>query len=348
MSDRPDPLVSVIVANYNAAAFLEPCLRSILAQSIAELEVLIVDDVSTDDGVAVARRIAAEDGRVIVIERSTNAGPAAARNLALDRARGRWVAIVDSDDLIHPDRFAQLIDAAEKAGADIVADDLLVFDDGNSAPPRRFLAASDRDAPFRLTLDEYLRRSVLYGPNPDPGFLKPVIRRARLEALHLRYDETLRIAEDADLAIRLLLAGLEFLVVPVPWYYYRKHGSSISHRLTLKAVEAMQAADAALMARVTVAHPELESRCRTRARALTRVLAFERTIAAVKARRPLAAIATLIRAPAALPLLRMPIGGRLVRLRRRAPSPASPAEQERALVAATACAIAEHPGAGLT
>jgi len=330
----PEPVVSVIVANYNAAPFVEACLRSVLASALTDIEVVLVDDVSTDGGVAIARAVAAGDSRLRIVERRVNGGPAAARNQALALARGRWVAIVDSDDLVHPRRFGALVEAAEETGATIVTDDQLVFDDGLATPPRRFLKPADRGAPFRIDLDDYLRRSVLYGPEPDAGFLKPMIRRDRLEGSGVRYDETLRIAEDADFAIRLLLAGLDYLVVPVPWYFYRKHGRSISHRLSLVAVEAMAAADAALATRIVATHPALAGRCRARRRALDRVAAFERTIAALKARRPLAAAGEVVRHPAMVPLLRMPIAGLVAKLRPRPPATAaSPAMQWRRLLA---------------
>jgi succinoglycan biosynthesis protein ExoO len=322
------PEVSVIVANYNAAPFIEACLRSILDGTLADLEVILVDDVSSDDGLAVARRVAAGDARVRVVEMATNGGPAAARNSALELARGRFVAIVDSDDLLHPDRLARLVAAADEAGADMVADDLLVFDDGSAAAPRRFLKPADRAAPFRLDLDEYLRRSVLYGPEPAPGFLKPMIRRSSLVAANIRYDETLRIAEDDDLVARLLLAGLDYRIVPMPWYFYRKHGRSISHRLTLAAVEAMHAADIRLTAAVTATHPDLASRMTTRRRALERVIAFERLIASLKARRPGQAAMLLAHNPAVVPMLRMPLTGFLRKLRgNHALIPIAPDEQ---------------------
>lgn len=315
------PSVSVIVANYNAERFLEACLRSILAQQRVELDIILVDDVSTDGGVAIARRIAGQDDRLRIVELPRNGGPAAARNRGLAEARGDWVAIVDSDDLLHPQRFARLIAAAEGAGADMVADDLLVFTDGLDAPPQRFLKPADRGAPFGIGLDDYLQRSVLYGPDPNPGFLKPVIRRGRLLSSGIGYDESLRIAEDDDLVVRLLLAGFAYLIVPTPWYFYRKHGGSISHRLSLSAVEAIHAADARLGAAIVRARPDLADACAVRRRAFARAVAFESLIQAIRRRQPLRAVALVARHPAIVPMLRMPLAGLVRRLR---PPPAAP------------------------
>ena len=115
------PVVSVVMANFRGAAHLEPAMASVLAQTERRLELILADDASDDDSVAIARRIAEADERVRVIACARNQGPAATRNLALDAARGDWIAVVDSDDLIHPERLARLIAAAEAAGADLVA-----------------------------------------------------------------------------------------------------------------------------------------------------------------------------------------------------------------------------------
>ena len=125
--DTARPLVSVIMANFRGAAHLEAAMRAVLAQSERRLELILADDASDDDSVAIARAVAEGDGRVRVIASARNGGPAATRNLALDAARGDWIAIVDSDDLIHPERLARLVAAAEAAGADLVADDLGPF-----------------------------------------------------------------------------------------------------------------------------------------------------------------------------------------------------------------------------
>lgn len=121
------PVVSVVMANFRGAAYLPAAMASVLAQSERRLELILADDASDDDSVAIARRIAAQDARVRVIASARNGGPATTRNLALDAARGAWIAVVDSDDLIHPHRLERLIVAAEATGADLIADDLVFF-----------------------------------------------------------------------------------------------------------------------------------------------------------------------------------------------------------------------------
>ena len=131
------PVVSVIMANDRGAAHLARAMASVLAQIERRLELTLADDASDDDSVAIARRFAAQDPRLRVIASARNAGPAATRNLALDMAEGTWIAVVDSDDLIHPERLARLIGAAGNAGVGMVADDLVYFGDVPGRQPAR-------------------------------------------------------------------------------------------------------------------------------------------------------------------------------------------------------------------
>ena len=270
------PRVSVIMANHRGAAHLAASMASVLAQSESRLELIVADDASDDDSVTIARGIAARDSRVRVLTAAQNQGPAATRNRALDAARGAWLAIVDSDDLIHPDRLARMIAAAEAEGADLVADDLVHFGNGEA---RTLLQ------PFAPVRPEWLGAATLLRGNADPGlpsygYLKPLIRRNSLGS-H-RYDGGLRIGEDYDLIMRLVMQGARFLLLPDPLYAYRRHGGSISHRLSVAAVEAMLAAHEALP---DMPDPEARAAAEAVGRQLRQTLRYERLVAAIKARR---------------------------------------------------------------
>jgi hypothetical protein len=110
----PDALVSVIVPAYNAEAFLDETLASIRAQTYRALEIIVVDDGSTDATATIAERHAAEDPRVRLI-RQANAGVGAARNAGLSLATGRYVAPVDADDLWRPEKIARQMAALSAA-----------------------------------------------------------------------------------------------------------------------------------------------------------------------------------------------------------------------------------------
>lgn len=104
---------------YNAEKTLVSCLGSVLHQPFEDIEVLAVDDGSTDQSLALLREIAARDGRVRVFAQD-NSGVAAARNLALKHAVGTYVQFVDSDDLLAPDATGRMVEAMEKRRCDLV------------------------------------------------------------------------------------------------------------------------------------------------------------------------------------------------------------------------------------
>lgn len=112
-------LVSVIVPAYNASATLEKTLLSILSQTHEDIEVIVVDDGSTDSTPDLVRQFAQNDGRLTLFQQR-NAGVAAARNRGIEAASGTWVAPVDADDLWHPSKIELQVRAAERQGRDAV------------------------------------------------------------------------------------------------------------------------------------------------------------------------------------------------------------------------------------
>jgi len=123
-----NPLISVIVPVYNAAAYLEAGLASVLAQEGPSFEVIAVDDGSTDGSGELCDRIAASDPRVRVIHKE-NGGAGSARNRGIDEARGRYLAFPDGDDICMPGMLATLAAAAEKSGAQVTLCGYQAFDE---------------------------------------------------------------------------------------------------------------------------------------------------------------------------------------------------------------------------
>ena len=106
-------LVSVIIPIYGVEQYLDRCVRSVVNQSYAHLEIILVDDGSTDRCPAMCDAWANKDSRIQVIHKS-NGGLSSARNAGLDMATGEFIAFVDSDDYVEPDYIATMIDAAQK------------------------------------------------------------------------------------------------------------------------------------------------------------------------------------------------------------------------------------------
>lgn len=113
------PLLSVIVPVYNASQVLPLALDSILSQGIGEMEIILVDDGSKDDSLAVCRQYAEMDRRIRFVSQK-NGGPGAARNTGLGLAKGHYISFVDSDDTVLPGSFSKLLTTAGEADADMV------------------------------------------------------------------------------------------------------------------------------------------------------------------------------------------------------------------------------------
>lgn len=316
---RPD--VSVIVANYNGAAHLRAALRSVLDQTLTSLEVLVVDDASSDGSVREIRAIAAEDRRVRLFTQLKNAGPGAARNLALAQARGRWLAVFDSDDLMAPDRLERLVERALRDGAQIVADDLQVFSEAD--PVGRSFLGSEREARW-VDLAGFIGTSRMYARTPNLGYLKPLISSDLVTRCRARYREDLRIGEDYDFMLQLLASGARVRIEPAPLYRYRKHASSISHVLKREHIETMIASDDAFLAGHSTLPPSVRRAMAARRRSLTAALAYDQVIADLKSRAIARGLLRALAAPAAWPLLTMPLSARVRRLAARVKPVSSP------------------------
>jgi glycosyltransferase involved in cell wall biosynthesis len=290
------PLVSVVMANRNGAAHIGAAVGSVLGQTLRDLELIVSDDASTDDSRGIVAGIAATDPRVTLLAADMPGGPAAARNRALDVARGDWIAVVDSDDLMHPTRLARLVALARDLDAPAIADDLIFFTIGADAPPRRLLQSCAVTAPRALDAATLLAPAFAGGPN-ELGYLKPLISRRALG--DLRYRADLRIGEDFDLLLRLALTGHPVTLVPEALYLYRRHAGSVSHRLPPEAGARIVAA----LGEIASTHPDLPAATQNliaaRRTAVARMAAREGVLQDLKARRLLSAARGMIRTPAA-------------------------------------------------
>lgn len=305
------PRVSVIMANLNGAAHIPAAVKSVLSQTETDLELIVCDDGSSDDSLKLAQAAADGDPRLrIITSERPRTGPAAARNRALAAARGRWIAIVDNDDYISRERLERLIGAAERDGAEIAADDLLTFYDSVERASHGHLRET---TPRWVSAVEYERSNRLLAAGPALGYLKPIFRRD----LNPHYDETLRIGEDSELVLRLLIAGARLRLYPELGYFYRKHDASISHRLDIGAIEALDAA----YARLEVGgDADLRREVARGAEARADAKAFTRLVEALKSKNLAAAVEIALKRPTALWLLKDPIKARLKRARPRLPS----------------------------
>ena len=211
--------VSVVVAAYNAAAFLARAVESVLGQTVPVLEVLVVDDASEDDTPAVAAALARRQAQVLYVRREKNGGVSAARNEGIIRARGEWVAFLDADDAWLPEKLARQLAALGRR-----PDAAWAYCDGWHAdaalrPTRHRLSDG-----LGCTSEGWIYPRLLAGEFVWPS--TTIFRREVFEAVGL-FDEGLRGCEDWDFFIRVA-RRYPCVYVPEPLILHRTHPASLT------------------------------------------------------------------------------------------------------------------------
>ncbi len=183
------PKVTVIMPAFNVEAYVARAVESVRAQTLRNLELIVVDDGSTDRTGRIVDRIAERDWRIDVIH-TPNQGAPAARNLALERARGKWIAFFDADDWAEPTMLSDEVGFAEANRLDLVVCGFTIEtqydDEGSRLTEDKNLStrvfASQRD--FRATAHELFDENLLYTP------WNKLFRADRIRELGLRFKDT--------------------------------------------------------------------------------------------------------------------------------------------------------------
>lgn len=290
------PDVSVIIAAWKAEAFLERAVRSALASQGVNVDVIIVDDASPDGTSALARNLAGADTRIIAERLAANGGPSAARNRAIALATGRYIAILDADDAMTPDRLATMVKHADATGAAIVADNMIeVNEAGERLGAANFLTSNAFAANRSIDLATWVAFNEPMKRGDCIGYLKPLIRREALLNTGALYDTGLRNSEDYYLIADLLAGGMRMEYLATTGYLYTRSIGSTSHRLKPEHTQAWLGAETRFAdrhgAKLSSADRKAVAR---RMRALRNVHHLVATTDAVKARRLGSAVGVMV------------------------------------------------------
>ena len=209
--------VSLVIATFNHARLLGEALDSALSQTLGGVDVVVVDDGSTDDTPAVLARYG---GRVRIV-RQPNRGLAAARNAGIAAARGRYLAFLDADDVVAPTKLAEQLAVLERApGVGWTYCDVMI----ETAATGGKITASERFGYGARSLDGWLFPELIRG-NFIPA-IAPLVRRSLIDATG-GFDESLTALEDWDLWLRLALIA-EARYTPAVLATYRVQAAGMS------------------------------------------------------------------------------------------------------------------------
>ncbi len=225
--------VSIVIPCSNAEAFVEDALRSALNQTFGDIEIVAVDDGSTDGTGAILARYAAADPRVRAIFLPTQRGPSAARNAGIAASTAPWIALLDADDLYLPERLEVLL-ASVTDDLDFIADDQIVVSFPDNTPLHEGFVFLEGRKFVDVDLDFYIRNSLAAphslrpGRGLSTGYMKPMIRRSFLDRTGARYDERYRMAEDFLFYFESLARGARVRMIAAPLYVYRRPPHSLT------------------------------------------------------------------------------------------------------------------------
>lgn len=215
--NRRNIKVSVIMACHNSSAYLDEAVSSVLVQTLGDLELILIDDCSTDNTLEIAKCYQVQDNRVSVLSLPVNSGPATARNAGIRTARGEWLGILDSDDVAMRSRFEEQMKLADSdKGLVMIGSSSISIDKRGHVIKEHKYPTNHQDLVKRLS------SMRAFPPHSSMLYRKDVIQK--LAAYNPRYVPS----EDADLWFRLSEIG-KVSSVDKPLVRIRKHEQNISN-----------------------------------------------------------------------------------------------------------------------
>lgn len=288
--------ISVVAPAFNAASSISRAVRSVLGQSHESLELIVVDDYSSDATAAVALEAGAGDERMQIVSTEVNRGPSHARNLGISLASGTWVTFLDADDAYLPHRLEHMLEVAGSHQADLVADNQeLLHEDGLQPVGRLF----EMDVGARqISFDEFVAHNIP-PQHRTWGLLKPFVERSFLRSNAIAYDEQLRFGEDYEFLTKCFLGGARVVLSAETTYAYTLARSGLAASRSIDDLRRLIEINEQMLAgeRSTLLSPAARNALGRREVALTRNIQYRQFVEAVRAQRWAASVGMLVTKP---------------------------------------------------
>jgi glycosyltransferase involved in cell wall biosynthesis len=231
MSNLNLPLVSIVIPVYNAAKYLAACIESVVQQSYPAIEIIVVDNGSTDDSKSIAKNYQ----KVIFLEEHQK-GASVARNTGIKTAKGKYIQFLDADDLLHPDKIKNQVEILNQADDCLALCPTIYFFDGENPEVEEinhewFSTGSNNTLDFLIKL----YGGSLVGPHYG-GMIQPnawLTPKKLIEYIGL-WDESLTLDDDGEFFCRVILAAKEIKYAADSINFYRKfkQGQNLSAKKT--------------------------------------------------------------------------------------------------------------------
>lgn len=217
--------ISIIVPIYNMEQYLERCLLSLIHQDYQNLEIILINDGSTDNSINICNKYKKIDNRIIVINKA-HSGLSDTRNIGIKKATGDYIGFVDSDDYIDKDMFKNLIEGAEKYKCEISMCDLVETYNPNEKAkrnPLNYIKMNKKQALEQLLYDKNIGNYVI-----DKLFSKTLFDNISFPIGKLY--------EDISTTYKLFIKANNIIYIPTTMYYYYQRSDSIVNNITRESI----------------------------------------------------------------------------------------------------------------
>ena len=226
--------VSVIIPMYNAESYIRQCMQSVMSQTWDDLEILVIDDGSADQGLKICEELGRMDGRIRILTQR-NRGVSAARNRGIEEADGEYIFFLDSDDVIHPCLIEALVKGAKRFRAEMAFCGYVRLDDREME--ERLTKTSENACTVRWETAEQKKTEEWFHIRFErelSGIGGKLIRRDCI--VRQRFYERLASGEDTIFLYELCRRQVKLAFADAEWYYYRIHPDSVTHSYDMSSI----------------------------------------------------------------------------------------------------------------
>lgn len=216
------PVVSVLIPIYNVEEYLEKCLDSVIAQTLNNIEIICVNDGSTDGSAEILRRYKKKDGRIKIITKE-NGGLPSARNAGLEAAKGKYIGFVDSDDYIEPTMYETMVNSARLHDSDVVICGANIFPES----PRAEQWLYDTLSPLPRHYESFDPDILFKVADTTPFLWRTIVSRRLIASRNFRLDEDVVLGEDKAFQCKIYpyAKGITVISDKLYNYYWCRPGS---------------------------------------------------------------------------------------------------------------------------